>query len=1185
MEPINPINLDDDLSNRFRSFKLTSEEQSEVTLIQDDVKFSEEECRSSLFGKIISQKPVNFSGLRTTMGLVWGNPKNFRVIEVGKGIYQFILPSEVDVIRILNGKPWFFNNHFLILERWNPKLQPSQYCFNFTPIWVQIWGLPIQFISTEVGLKLGSNIGTVEDVAIPVTGSKEGRFVRVRVYMDISVPLRRGCMVKLAQRAPFWVEFRYERLPMFCRYCGMVGHEFLNCDKRFFDIQEDELRDAQYGPWIRASPSTHSSRNKSGPTPSRHSSSGESSMAGSENLAADKVGQYTNSFSKIVSKGGTARSTGARNSNSAHEELVAESRIQDKFSDLLPIQNNSPDGLTPAQEKALQIWRASNPIKASAQYSKTPAVVEDPITSSPSPITSIPLTHMGHPQNTPTLASTKVHPLTSPPLPDHVTPSQNITPKPVSLPSHSTQILNQTHGPTQSLSTPPIVSSSNKPDIPPQSTNPLPSSIEALDSAIPLLPTLPSLSTDLDQILVDAPISTAAPKRFYRKKKGVAVSSHGMSIPPALNSGKRKFFEPTLGLEKGGTHGPPIIKESAKRRKGEGLLANGCSGVGRPLTFHQLKEFSKLHSPSLFFLSETKNGVTRMEVVKRALGMDGSLWVEPAGLAGGLAVFWKGAQTVEVQRMCSWFIDVKVQATDGGSSWRLINVYFSSRVEVRKAQWDVFVQYKDCLGEDWAIWGDMNNIVSTDEKQGGVLPVQSNLRDFQDFINTCHLLDLGFSGYPFTWRNNREGEGFIQERLDRVLVSPSWRTRFPHAAVEHLDAIGSDHSALLLQLLRFESPSRAPFRFDARWVQEEELIPVIQGAWNTQVQGSRFFNVHQKIKTCRVSIQNWKKRKRLNSGQRIKELKDQIQSIQNEQNLHSRGNLQELRNLLRLEWDKEEMFWRQKSRINWLRQGDRNTSFFHASVLQRRARNRITGIENSAGEWISGKAEIMSEFQQFFKGLFSANLELNMEHTIANIPSKVTSEMNSRLTRQVTAEEIHDVLMAMHPSKAPGVDEGLHHLFRSAAASGDMRGIKIGQMDQKIDVESLLERPELHWVFIRNVYSILAIQLLIIIAVADVVIAVEPISVFLTPNHSGFVLYFVLVFIGFTALGLLAYYYKRHPLNYFLLAISTIATAFVSGLAYAFTYRLNIPCMLLEHCSKSPRGSASEATRNNASRT
>ncbi|KAH7855950.1 hypothetical protein Vadar_030910 [Vaccinium darrowii] len=597
MEPINPINLDDDLFNRFRSFKLTSEEQSEVTLVQDDVKFSEEECRSSLFGKIISQKPVNFSGLRTTMGLIWGSPKNFRVIEVGKGIYQFILPSEVDVIRILNGKPWFFNNHFLILERWNPKLQPSQYCFNFTPIWVQIWGLPIQFISTEVGLKLGANIGTVEDVAIPVTGSKEGRCVRVRVYMDISVPLRRGCMVKLAQRAPFWVEFRYERLPMFCRYCGMVGHELLNCDKRFFDIEEDELRDAQYGPWIRASPTTHFGRNKSGPTPSRHSSSGESSMAGSENLAADKVGQNTNSFSKIVSKGVTARSTGAKNSNSDHDELVAESRIRDNFPDLLPIHSNSPGDLTPAQGKALQIWRASNPIEGLAQTSKNPTEIKALIASSPSPNIPNPIINIGHTLNTPTQVSTIAHSLTNPSRPDHDTPTQNITPKPALLSAHLTQTHDQILCPTQPLPTPQIVSLPNKPDIHPQSTKSLLPPLEALESATPLSPIPLILSTDLDQILVDAPISTAVPKRSYQKKKGAAVgsregqkyyrklpkgerpvvSSHGMSVHPGVKCNKRKLDAPDLGFEKGGTHGSPIIQELAKRRKGEGLLANESS--------------------------------------------------------------------------------------------------------------------------------------------------------------------------------------------------------------------------------------------------------------------------------------------------------------------------------------------------------------------------------------------------------------------------------------------------------------------------------------------------------------------------------------------------------------------------------------------------------------------------------
>ncbi|KAH7853837.1 hypothetical protein Vadar_007155 [Vaccinium darrowii] len=255
---------------------------------------------------------------------------------------------------------------------------------------------------------------------------------------------------------------------------------------------------------------------------------------------------------------------------------------------------------------------------------------------------------------------------------------------------------------------------------------------------------------------------------------------------------------------------------------------------------------------------EMKNGVTRIEAVKRALGMDGSLWVDPVGLAGGLAVFWKGVTTVELKGKCSWFIDVQINEEDG-SNWRLINVYFDSRVEVRRAQWDVFIQYKENLGDDWLIWGDMNDIISTDEKNGGVAPAQWELRGFQNFINHCHLIDLGFSGYPYTWRNNRNGDDYIQERLDRALASPSWRVRFSQASVEHLNAVGSDHSALLLHLTPTVLQKKVPFRFDARWTKEEDMQPIIQQAWKVPVQGSKLFTVQQKIKECRASIRNWKK--------------------------------------------------------------------------------------------------------------------------------------------------------------------------------------------------------------------------------------------------------------------------------------------------------------------------------------
>lgn len=45
-------------------------------------------------------------------------------------------------------------------------------------------------------------------------------------------------------------------------------------------------------------------------------------------------------------------------------------------------------------------------------------------------------------------------------------------------------------------------------------------------------------------------------------------------------------------------------------------------------------------------------------------------------------------------------------------------------------------------------------------------------------------------------------------------------------------------------------------------------------------------------------------------------------------------------------------YWAHCSRVNWLQAGDRNTSFFHASTIRRRKRNKVVKVRNEAGEWV-----------------------------------------------------------------------------------------------------------------------------------------------------------------------------------------------------------------------------------------
>lgn len=117
------------------------------------------------------------------------------------------------------------------------------------------------------------------------------------------------------------------------------------------------------------------------------------------------------------------------------------------------------------------------------------------------------------------------------------------------------------------------------------------------------------------------------------------------------------------------------------------------------------------------------------------------------------------------------------------------------------------------------------------------------------------------------------------------------------------------------------------------------------------------------------------------------------------------------------------------------------------------------------------------------------------------------------------------------------------------------------QPHRKSDVEAgatplypmMSESPQLRWAFIRKIYSIIAIQLLATIAVASVVVSVRPISHFFSSTGAGLALYIVLIITPFIVLCPLYYYYQKHPVNYLLLGVFTIALSFAVGLTCAYT--------------------------------
>ncbi|KAG5544818.1 hypothetical protein RHGRI_017313 [Rhododendron griersonianum] len=347
--------------------------------------------------------------------------------------------------------------------------------------------------------------------------------------------------------------------------------------------------------------------------------------------------------------------------------------------------------------------------------------------------------------------------------------------------------------------------------------------------------------------------------------------------------------------------------------------------------------------------------------------MQNGFWVDPIGLSGGLGIFWNDSVVFEVFKFGSFFIDMQVKCVNSSSSWHLINVYLSPVDSIRYQQFNSLSEHVRNLHSEVVIWGDFNDILDPGEKRGGVLRDRWSFVRFQSFIEECGLADLGFRGYPFTWRNNRRGEDFVESRLDRTLVSSQWVTHYNQASVEHLDCIGSDHKALLLKITTEVRRRVTPFRFDARWCEYEEVQTIVKNQWEQGVTGSRLFCLNQKIRNCRLALKSWRVKQNLNSRKKIDQACEEIKVLESEGRELHHDRLTNLENQMANEWAKEELYWQQKSHHKWLQSGDRNTSYFHASTVERRRRNHISGIENAYGAWISDQHGIADEFQSFFQ--------------------------------------------------------------------------------------------------------------------------------------------------------------------------------------------------------------------------
>lgn len=315
-----------------------------------------------------------------------------------------------------------------------------------------------------------------------------------------------------------------------------------------------------------------------------------------------------------------------------------------------------------------------------------------------------------------------------------------------------------------------------------------------------------------------------------------------------------------------------------------------------------------------------------------------------------------------------------------------------------------------CVGP-WLIAGDFNMIYCAADKNNHNLN-RAMMGRFRRALNSMELKEIELLGRRFTWSNEKEEPTLV--RLDRVFCTSQWEDAFPNHLLQSTTAGVSDHCPLLVTLNNNGFGKRR-FHFESFWPKLEGFSEVVAQAWNSAATDAHQCPIDRlatKFIATGRALQSWSQRTVGNVAAQIEQARE----------LQLRLDIaQEARALTGAEaWLRRQLkqhmlamaslhrtILRARSRIDWLLEGDANTSIFHAHARYRKRKNFISKLHD--GDRVATTQEDKEDIVWHY---FNNLLGTEAERTVSlNLPSfHPTHDDLHALDEPISEQEAWDVI-------------------------------------------------------------------------------------------------------------------------------------------------------------------------------